>query len=122
MAQMKYLRQTVCNQVPEETLDFTTVLPRIISLYIFSFLDPRSLCRCAQVYNFTYKFRLYSSFFNYFVFIQAIIYKLIGDSVIAGMFTVIIFGLLCSTGLIFSDLGHLLLTFMDHNMSQTIYS
>ncbi|XP_026802665.2 F-box only protein 16 isoform X1 [Pangasianodon hypophthalmus] len=49
VAQMKYLRQTLCAQVPEEALDFTTVLPRVISLYIFSFLDPRSLCRCSQV-------------------------------------------------------------------------
>ncbi|XP_053469597.1 F-box only protein 16 [Ictalurus furcatus] len=49
MAQMKYLRQTLCTQVPEDVLDFTSVLPRVISLYIFSFLDPRSLCRCAQV-------------------------------------------------------------------------
>ncbi|KAG7316800.1 hypothetical protein KOW79_020341 [Hemibagrus wyckioides] len=48
-AQMKYLRQTLCTQVPEEALDFTSVLPRVISLYVFSFLDPRSLCRCAQV-------------------------------------------------------------------------
>ncbi|KAM9435238.1 F-box only protein 16 isoform 1-T1 [Clarias gariepinus] len=49
MAQMKYIRQTLCMQVPDEALDFTSVLPRVISLYIFSFLDPRSLCRCAQV-------------------------------------------------------------------------
>lgn len=47
--QLKHLRQTLSSWVPEETLDFTTVLPRVISLYIFSFLDPRSLCRCAQV-------------------------------------------------------------------------
>ncbi|XP_030626791.1 F-box only protein 16 [Chanos chanos] len=49
LSQLKYLRQTLCSQVPEEALDFITVLPRVISLYIFSFLDPRSLCRCAQV-------------------------------------------------------------------------
>lgn len=47
--QLKHLRQTLSSWVPEETLDFTTVLPRVISLYIFSYLDPRSLCRCAQV-------------------------------------------------------------------------
>ncbi|XP_017575693.1 F-box only protein 16 [Pygocentrus nattereri] len=47
--QLKYLRQTLCSQVPEEALDFTNVLPHVISLYIFSYLDPRSLCRCAQV-------------------------------------------------------------------------
>ncbi|KAL5108387.1 hypothetical protein TcWFU_000723 [Taenia crassiceps] len=28
---------------------FTRILPRIVSVYIFSFLDPRSLCRAAQV-------------------------------------------------------------------------
>ncbi|XP_063727943.1 F-box only protein 16-like [Symsagittifera roscoffensis] len=34
---------------PARQLDFTRVLPRHLSLYIFSFLDPRSLCRCSQV-------------------------------------------------------------------------
>ena len=29
--------------------DFTRALPRVLSLYVFSFLDPRSLSRCAQV-------------------------------------------------------------------------
>ncbi|XP_016091188.1 F-box only protein 16-like [Sinocyclocheilus grahami] len=47
--QLKHLRQTLSSWVSEEALDFTRVLPRVISLYIFSFLDPRSLCRCAQV-------------------------------------------------------------------------
>ncbi|XP_076873592.1 F-box only protein 16 [Brachyhypopomus gauderio] len=47
--QLKALRDTLCREVPEDALDFTTVLPRVIALYIFSFLDPRSLCRCAQV-------------------------------------------------------------------------
>ncbi|XP_051954369.1 F-box only protein 16-like isoform X1 [Xyrauchen texanus] len=49
VSQLKYLRQTLSNLVPEEALDFTNALPRVLSLYIFSFLDPRSLCRCAQV-------------------------------------------------------------------------
>ncbi|CAD5118276.1 DgyrCDS6992 [Dimorphilus gyrociliatus] len=30
-------------------MDFTAALPRVLSIYIFSFLDPRSLCRCSQV-------------------------------------------------------------------------
>ncbi|XP_016399174.1 uncharacterized protein LOC107732385 isoform X2 [Sinocyclocheilus rhinocerous] len=47
-SQLKHLRQTLSSWVPEEALDFTRVLPRVISLYIFPFLDPRSLCRCAQ--------------------------------------------------------------------------
>ena len=29
--------------------DFTTILPRIVSTHIFSYLDPRSLCRAASV-------------------------------------------------------------------------
>ncbi|ESN96696.1 hypothetical protein HELRODRAFT_138327, partial [Helobdella robusta] len=29
--------------------DFVTIFPRYLSLYIFSFLDPKSLCRCSQV-------------------------------------------------------------------------
>ncbi|KAA0708454.1 F-box only protein 16 [Triplophysa tibetana] len=49
VGQLKYLRQTLDSCVPEDAIDFTRVLPRVISLYIFSFLDPRSLCRCAQV-------------------------------------------------------------------------
>uniref|UniRef100_A0A452G322 F-box domain-containing protein n=1 Tax=Capra hircus TaxID=9925 RepID=A0A452G322_CAPHI len=32
-----------------EALDFTTKLPKVLPLYTFSFLDPRSLCCCAQV-------------------------------------------------------------------------
>ena len=36
-------------QLPIHHLDYTTVLPRFISTYIFSYLDPRSLCRAAQV-------------------------------------------------------------------------
>ena len=36
-------------QLPIHHLDYTTVLPRFICTYIFSFLDPRSLCRAAQV-------------------------------------------------------------------------
>ncbi|VDL18825.1 unnamed protein product [Hymenolepis diminuta] len=35
--------------VPETSIDFTRLLPRSISLYILSFLDPRSLCRACQV-------------------------------------------------------------------------
>lgn len=34
---------------PVYHVDFTRILPRVICLYIFSFLDPRSLSRCAQV-------------------------------------------------------------------------
>ena len=29
--------------------DIIRALPRVLFVYIFSFLDPRSLCRCAQV-------------------------------------------------------------------------
>ena len=36
-------------QLPIHHLDYTTILPQFISTYIFSFLDPRSLCRAAQV-------------------------------------------------------------------------
>ncbi|XP_048841842.1 F-box only protein 16 isoform X2 [Brienomyrus brachyistius] len=48
-AQLKFLRRNLCSRVPGDALDFTAMLPRVLSLYIFSFLDPRSLCRCAQV-------------------------------------------------------------------------
>ncbi|XP_067098397.1 F-box only protein 16 [Osmerus mordax] len=49
VVQLRFLRQSLSLQVAEEAVDFTSVLPRVLSLYIFSFLDPRSLCRCTQV-------------------------------------------------------------------------
>ncbi|CDI98403.1 Cyclin F box donain containing protein [Echinococcus multilocularis] len=45
----KKIYQIVKSIVPETAIDFTRILPRIVSTYIFSFLDPRSLCRAAQV-------------------------------------------------------------------------
>ncbi|XP_025777862.1 F-box only protein 16 [Puma concolor] len=49
LAQQKFCCRKLQEKIPAEALDFTTKLPRVLSLYIFSFLDPRSLCRCAQV-------------------------------------------------------------------------
>ncbi|XP_041482195.1 F-box only protein 16-like [Lytechinus variegatus] len=49
MSQLQYTKSLVKVQLPVERVDFTRVLPRALSLYIFSFLDPRSLCRTAQV-------------------------------------------------------------------------
>ncbi|MEE6477163.1 hypothetical protein FKM82_011386 [Ascaphus truei] len=49
MAQLRFCSKQLQEKVSMESLDFTTMLPRVLSLYIFSFLDPRSLCRCAQV-------------------------------------------------------------------------
>ncbi|PKU27948.1 f-box only protein 16 [Limosa lapponica baueri] len=48
LSQQKFCAKQLQDRVPTEALDFTTRLPRVLSLYIFSFLDPRSLCRCAQ--------------------------------------------------------------------------
>ncbi|XP_041620723.1 F-box only protein 16 isoform X2 [Vulpes lagopus] len=48
LSQQKFCCQKLQEKIPAEALDFTTKLPRVLSLYIFSFLDPRSLCRCAQ--------------------------------------------------------------------------
>ncbi|KFV16365.1 F-box only protein 16, partial [Tauraco erythrolophus] len=48
-SQQKFCAKQLQDRVPIEALDFTTRLPRVLSLYVFSFLDPRSLCRCAQV-------------------------------------------------------------------------
>ncbi|NXJ10025.1 FBX16 protein, partial [Odontophorus gujanensis] len=45
----KFCAKQLQDRLPIEALDFTMKLPRVLSLYIFSFLDPRSLCRCAQV-------------------------------------------------------------------------
>ncbi|KAI5167845.1 F-Box Only Protein 16 [Manis pentadactyla] len=49
LSQQKFCCRKLQERIPAEALDFTTKLPRVLSLYIFSFLDPRSLCRCAQV-------------------------------------------------------------------------
>lgn len=49
VSQLKFCVGQLQDRVPVEALDFTRRLPRVLSLYIFSFLDPRSLCRCAQV-------------------------------------------------------------------------
>lgn len=49
LSQLKFCVKQLHDRVPVEALDFSTKLPRALSLYIFSFLDPRSLCRCAQV-------------------------------------------------------------------------
>nr|XP_056709385.1 F-box only protein 16 [Euleptes europaea] len=49
LPQLKFCVKQLHDRVPAEALDFTTKLPKALSLYIFSFLDPRSLCRCAQV-------------------------------------------------------------------------
>ncbi|XP_005510630.2 F-box only protein 16 isoform X1 [Columba livia] len=49
LPQQKFCAKQLHDRIPTEALDFTTRLPRVLSLYIFSFLDPRSLCRCAQV-------------------------------------------------------------------------
>ncbi|KAJ0060769.1 hypothetical protein NL108_000077, partial [Boleophthalmus pectinirostris] len=48
--QLMLLSFTVSRRLPLQAADFTCMLPRALSLYIFSFLDPRSLCRCAQVH------------------------------------------------------------------------
>ncbi|XP_056015999.1 epithelial cell-transforming sequence 2 oncogene-like isoform X2 [Ostrea edulis] len=47
--QYKFIQYWFQDHVPLQHLDFTTVLPKFLSLYIFSFLDPKSLCRSAQV-------------------------------------------------------------------------
>ncbi|XP_059149961.1 F-box only protein 16-like [Physella acuta] len=47
--QLEYARELIDSRVPCTKDDFTRYLPRVITLYIFSFLDARSLCQCAQV-------------------------------------------------------------------------
>uniref|UniRef100_A0A3B4WSH7 F-box protein 16 n=1 Tax=Seriola lalandi dorsalis TaxID=1841481 RepID=A0A3B4WSH7_SERLL len=49
MEQLRFLSVSVSRQLPLQAADFTCLLPRALCLYLFSFLDPRSLCRCAQV-------------------------------------------------------------------------
>ncbi|CAH8602242.1 unnamed protein product [Heterobilharzia americana] len=47
--QLESLSHYVEDRIPVYQVDFTRTLPRVLCIYIFSFLDPRSLCRCAQV-------------------------------------------------------------------------
>lgn len=47
--QLTHTRTLVTKRFPAHHQDFTRVFPRVLSLYIFSYLDPRSLCRAAQV-------------------------------------------------------------------------
>ena len=48
-SQLRFVGLWFRDITPVEHLDFTTVLPKPVSLYIFSLLDPRTLCRVAQV-------------------------------------------------------------------------
>ncbi|KAK3563267.1 hypothetical protein QTP86_019335 [Hemibagrus guttatus] len=48
-SQLKSISDHFIKAIPVTRLDFTTVLPRIISLYILSFLSPMDLCAAAQV-------------------------------------------------------------------------
>ncbi|KAM9339194.1 F-box only protein 16 [Symphorus nematophorus] len=47
--QLLFLSLSVSRRLPLQAADFTCLLPRALCLYLFSFLDPRSLCRCARV-------------------------------------------------------------------------
>ena len=48
-SQLQYTFSLIDERIPITHVDFTRKLPRVITVYIMSFLDPRSLCRCAQV-------------------------------------------------------------------------
>ncbi|GAA6102395.1 epithelial cell-transforming sequence 2 oncogene-like isoform X1 [Tachysurus ichikawai] len=48
-SQLKSINDYFIKAAPITRLDFTTVLPRILSLYILSFLSPMDLCAAAQV-------------------------------------------------------------------------
>jgi len=44
LSQQKFCAKQLQDHILIEALDFTRKLPRVLSLYIFSFLDARSLC------------------------------------------------------------------------------
>ncbi|XP_056157478.1 epithelial cell-transforming sequence 2 oncogene-like isoform X2 [Lampris incognitus] len=48
-SQLKICRDWLSELVPVTRVDFTAVLPRLLSLYVMSFLNPRDLCSAAQV-------------------------------------------------------------------------
>uniref|UniRef100_K7FX19 Epithelial cell transforming 2 like n=1 Tax=Pelodiscus sinensis TaxID=13735 RepID=K7FX19_PELSI len=45
----RFTQNWLGERIPVTKVDFTRMLPRFISLYIFSFLSPRELCAAAQV-------------------------------------------------------------------------
>ncbi|XP_068564349.1 F-box only protein 16 [Cebidichthys violaceus] len=47
--QLSFLSVSVSTRLPLQAADLSCLLPRALCLYLFSFLDPRSLCRCARV-------------------------------------------------------------------------
>uniref|UniRef100_A0A7M4DYU1 Epithelial cell transforming 2 like n=1 Tax=Crocodylus porosus TaxID=8502 RepID=A0A7M4DYU1_CROPO len=48
-SQLRFTQNWFAERIPVTKVDFTSVLPRFISLYIFSFLSPKELCAAAQV-------------------------------------------------------------------------
>ncbi|XP_068446805.1 epithelial cell-transforming sequence 2 oncogene-like [Clinocottus analis] len=48
-SQLKYCKDLLMETVPVTHVDFTSVLPRFLSLYVMSFLSPRDLSSAAQV-------------------------------------------------------------------------
>jgi F-box protein 16 len=58
--QLDQLNSIIAYHKPTFRDDFTHILPRWVSLRIFSFLDPRSLSRCAQVREFCCVYLIYN--------------------------------------------------------------
>ncbi|XP_039725690.1 epithelial cell-transforming sequence 2 oncogene-like isoform X1 [Pteropus medius] len=48
-SQLRFVGDQFSERMQVAKVDFSTVLPRFISLYIFSFLNPKDLCAAAQV-------------------------------------------------------------------------
>ncbi|KAM9667275.1 epithelial cell-transforming sequence 2 oncogene-like isoform 2-T3 [Trichechus inunguis] len=48
-SQLRFVQDWFSQRMQVAKVDFSTVLPRFISLYIFSFLNPKDLCAAAQV-------------------------------------------------------------------------
>ncbi|XP_007944499.1 epithelial cell-transforming sequence 2 oncogene-like [Orycteropus afer afer] len=48
-SQLRFIQDWFSQGIQVGKVDFSTVLPRFISLYIFSFLNPKDLCAAAQV-------------------------------------------------------------------------
>ncbi|XP_047413272.1 epithelial cell-transforming sequence 2 oncogene-like isoform X6 [Sciurus carolinensis] len=48
-SQLRFVQDWFSERMQVARVDFSTVLPRSISLYIFSFLNPKDLCAAAQV-------------------------------------------------------------------------
>lgn len=86
LKQLQFAQILVNEKVPMKQEDFTRVLPKVLCVYLFSFLDPRSLCRCSRVriLSFVNRYKMY----DFFCFLAVFPYFKSGYFTVTFSFTV----------------------------------